>query len=103
MAEFVEAASQAEVPPGTRTTVTVAGKQLALFNVSGTVYATDDKCLHAGGSLGWGGRLEGKIVTCRLHGWKYDVTTGNMPLAPSMSLGCYPVRVVDGKIQVAVS
>ena len=48
-------------------------------------------------------KLEGKVVICRQHGWKYDVTTGNMPLAPGMSLGCYPVKVVDGKIQVAVS
>lgn len=75
---------------------------MALFNVNGTVYATDDKCLHAGGSLGWAGKLEGKIVTCRLHGWKYDVTTGMMPLAPAIRLGCYPVKIVDGKIQVAV-
>ena len=103
MAEFIEAASEEEVPPGTGTTVTVAGKQLALFNVNGTVYATDDKCLHAGGSLGWAGRLEGKVVTCRLHGWKYDVTTGMMPLAPAIRLGCYPVKIVDGKIQIALS
>jgi nitrite reductase/ring-hydroxylating ferredoxin subunit len=39
---------------------------LALFNINGTVYATDDKCLHAGGSL----MLEGKVDTCRLHRWK---------------------------------
>jgi nitrite reductase/ring-hydroxylating ferredoxin subunit len=103
MPEFVEAAQLDQVPPGTGTTVTVGEKQLALFNVDGVVYATDDKCLHAGGSLGWAGKLEGKVVTCRLHGWKYDVTTGNMPLAPGMSLGCYPVKVVDGKIQIAVS
>ena len=102
MAEFIDATSQEEVPPGTITTVTIAGKTLALYNVNGTLYATDDKCLHVGGSLGWTGKLEGKVVTCRLHGWKYDVTTGNMPLAPGMSLGCYPVKIVDGKIQVAV-
>jgi nitrite reductase/ring-hydroxylating ferredoxin subunit len=42
-------------------------------------------------------------MTCRLHGWKYDVTTGNMPLAPGMSLGCFPIKVVDGKIRVVVS
>lgn len=103
MPEFIEAAQLDQIPPGTGTTVTVAGKEVALFNVNGTVYATDDACLHAGGSLGFGGKLEGKVVTCRLHGWKYDVTTGNMPLAPGVSLGCYPVKIVDGKIQVAVS
>ena len=102
MPEFIEAAPLDQVPAGTATTVQVAGKDIALFNVNGTVYATDDKCLHAAGSLGFGGKLEGKVVTCRLHGWKFDVTTGNMPLVPGMSLGCYPVKVVDGKIQVAV-
>ena len=76
---------------------------MALFNVNGTVYATDDKRLHAGASLGWGGKLGGNVVTCRLHEWNYDVTTGMMPLAPGMSPGCYPVKIVDGKIQIALS
>ena len=102
MAEFVEAAQLDQIPPGTGTTVTVAGKELALFNVDGTVYATNDACLHAGASLGLAGKLEGKIVTYRLHGWKFDVTNGNMPLAPGMGLGCYPVKVEQGKILVAV-
>ena len=102
MPEFIEAAQLDQIPPGTGTTVIVAGKELALFNVDGTVYATNDTCLHAGASLGFDGQLEGKVVTCRRHGWKFDVTNGSMPLAPGMSLSCYPVRIVDGKIQVAV-
>ena len=75
MAEFIAVARLDEVPPGTGMTVTVAGKDQALFNVDGAMYAVDDGCLHAGGSLG-AGSLEGKVVTCRSHGWKYDVTTG---------------------------
>jgi len=101
MPEFIEAGQLDKVPPGTGTTVTIAGKDIALFNINGTVYATNDQCLHAGGSLGFG-RLEGKIVTCRLHGWKFDVTTGNMPLVPGMKLGCYPVKIDQGKIFVEV-
>ena len=101
MAEFVEVASLDAVPPGTSTTVTAGDRQLALFNVGGTVYATDDKCLHAAGSLGFG-KLEGKVVTCRVHGWKYDVTTGQMPLAPGMGVGCYPTKIVDGKVHVSI-
>lgn len=102
MPEFIEAAPLDQIPPGTGTTVTIGGKDVALFNVNGTVYATNDQCLHAGGSLGFAGKLEGKVVTCRLHGWRYDVTTGKMPLAPSMSLSCYPVKIEQGKIMVAV-
>ena len=75
---------------------------MALFNVNGTVYATDENActpaVRSAGPAGWKARW-----TCRLHGWKYDVTTGMMPLAPAIRLGCYPVKIVDGKIQVAVS
>lgn len=102
MAEFVEVARLEEVPPGQSTTVVVSGKNIALFNVDGTVYATDDACLHAGGSLGTG-KLEGKVVTCRLHGWRYNVTTGNTLNVPDYGVKSYPVNVADGKILVAVS
>jgi nitrite reductase/ring-hydroxylating ferredoxin subunit len=102
MADFVEVAKLEEVPPGRSTTITVAGKDIALFNVDGIVYATNDGCLHAGASLGFDGKLEGKIVTCRRHGWKFDVTTGNLPSVPGMSLGCYPVKVEQDKIFVQV-
>jgi 3-phenylpropionate/trans-cinnamate dioxygenase ferredoxin component len=96
MAEFVEAVRLGQVPPGTGTTATVEGKELALFNVAGTVYAIDDGCLHQGASLGTG-KLEGRVVTCRAHGWKYDVTTGNTTRVPGYGVGCYQVRILDGK------
>jgi nitrite reductase/ring-hydroxylating ferredoxin subunit len=65
MSEYLEAALQANLSPGRSTTVTVAGKDVAL-------YATDDSCLHAGASLG-SGKLEGKIITCRAHGKSHEV------------------------------
>ena len=100
MAEFVEVASLDQLPPGTGTTATVAGKQIALFNVEGKVYAMDDACLHQGLSLG-SSKLEGRVVTCRGHGWRYNVTTGNT-LHVHYGVATYPVKVVDGKILVAV-
>jgi nitrite reductase/ring-hydroxylating ferredoxin subunit len=101
MAEFVEVAKLDQLPPGTGTSVTVAGKAIALFNVDGTVYAIDDTCLHAAASLG-SGILEGKVVRCRAHGWRYDVTTGNTKHVPDYGVASYPAKAVDGKILVAV-
>jgi 3-phenylpropionate/trans-cinnamate dioxygenase ferredoxin subunit len=69
MAEFVEVMRLEELPPGKGTMVTVAGKDVALFNVDGTIYAMEDSCLHQGLSLGTS-QLEGKVVTCRGHGWR---------------------------------
>ena len=51
----------------------VAGQDVALFSVNGTIHAMEDFCPHQGGSLGTS-PLDGKVVTCRGHGWRFDVT-----------------------------
>lgn len=102
MPEFVEVAALDQLPPGQGTTVAVAGKNIAFFNVDGTVYAMDDGCLHAAASLG-SGKREGKVVTCRAHGWKYNVTTGCTLQVPDYGVKSYPVKVEDGKILIAVT
>jgi 3-phenylpropionate/trans-cinnamate dioxygenase ferredoxin subunit len=99
--EYVEAGRVEELPAGKGTVFTVANKQLAIFNVDGTFYAMDDACLHQGLSLGTS-RLDGKIVTCRGHGWRYDVTTGCTLHVSGYGVTTYPVKVIDGKICVAI-
>lgn len=100
MSEFFEAAHVDQLPSGTGITVKVAGKDVAIFNVDGDVYAIDDTCAHAGASLG-SGKLSGRIVTCRAHGLKYDVTTGQFTTG-GFGVASYPAKVVDGKILIAV-
>ena len=68
----------------------------------GAIYAMEDSCLHKGASLGTG-QLDGKVVTCRSHGWRYDVTTGSTMNVPGYGVASYPAKVVDGKILVAVA
>ena len=99
--EYVEVGRVEEVPPGKGTVFTVSKKELAIFNVNGTFYAMDNACLHQGLSLGTS-RLDGKIVTCRGHGWRYDVTTGSTLHVPGYGVTTYPVRIMDGKICVAI-
>jgi 3-phenylpropionate/trans-cinnamate dioxygenase ferredoxin subunit len=101
MADFVEAAGLDQVPPGKSTSVKVAGRDVALFNVDGTIFAMDDTCPHAGASLGLG-KLDGKTVTCRSHGMRFDVTTGCFAGTSDSGVASYPVKVVDGTILVAV-
>jgi 3-phenylpropionate/trans-cinnamate dioxygenase ferredoxin subunit len=102
MAEFVEVMRLEKLPPGKGTTVTVGGKDVALFNVDGTIYAMEDSCLHQGLSLGTS-KLEGKVVTCRGHGWRYDVTTGCTLHVKDYGVATYPVKLVEGKIMISVS
>jgi 3-phenylpropionate/trans-cinnamate dioxygenase ferredoxin component len=101
MAEFVEVMRLEQLPPGKGTTVTVGGKDVALFNVDGTIYAMEDSCLHQGLSLGTS-QLDGKVVTCRGHGWRYDVTTGCTLHVKDYGVVTYPVKIVEGRIRVSV-
>lgn len=99
MGQFTDVGRAEQLPAGTGTTFTVADKQIAVFNVNGTFCAIADACLHRGSSLG-SGKLEGKVVTCRAHGWRYDVTTGNTMHVPDYGVTAYPCKVVDGRILI---
>ena len=81
--------------------VTIAETSVAVFNVDGSIYAINDACLHQGQSLA-AGTLDDRVVTCRAHGWRYDVTNGRLTTVPEGGVASYPVQVVDGKILIAV-
>lgn len=101
MPNFVEVMRVDQLPPGKGSTVTIEGKDVAVFNVDGQVYAIDDSCAHAGASLGWGS-LKDKVVTCRAHGLKYDVTTGRVVGNPAVGVAKYEAKVEAGKILVSI-
>src|SRR5712691_8014272 len=85
--------------PGGRARRRGAGRSVALFNVEGRYYAVDNVCPHRGGPLGEGD-LEGAVVSCPWHAWRWDVTTGANVNNPAIKLGCYPVVEEAGSIFV---
>jgi len=54
MAEFVKVASLSELPHGSAKAVEVAGKAVALYNLGGEVYATENTCRTGAGLWGKG-------------------------------------------------
>ena len=101
MAEFEKCADVGQLAPGTCRMVNVAGRDLALFNVDGSVHCLDNTCLHRGGPLGEG-YLDGAVVTCPWHGWQYNVRTGELLIDPSVKIATYPVRLEGTAIEVEV-
>ena len=99
--EFVDVCALNSIAPGTSRAVRAGDRDVALFNVEGTIHALENACRHAGAALA-GGKLCGRVVACPAHGWKYDVTTGALAAAPTLSVARYPVRVADGRVFVAV-
>ena len=71
--------------------------EVAVFNVGGTLCATQEKCTHRQGPLSKG-KLDGSTVTCPLHGSQFNVCTGEVLRGPATDpLKTYRV-IVDGDI-----
>ena len=77
------------------------GDPLALFNVDGVVYATDDVCTHGHSSLTDEGTLDGHVIECGWHRGTFDVRDGRALTAPCQQpLRSYAVEIRDGDIIV---
>ena len=101
MANLVKVADVKDVAPGQGKTIDVNGREIALFNVSGTFYAVDNACKHRGGSLGEG-ELDGQIVTCPLHAWTYDVTTGECFDDPACGIDRFAVKIEGDAVLIEI-
>ena len=95
-------AQVADLGDGQAKVVEVGGRSVAVFNVEGRFYAIDNICPHRGGPLGEGD-VDGTIVVCPWHGWRWDVTTGANANNPAVRVGCYPVTVEQGAVYVALA
>jgi 3-phenylpropionate/trans-cinnamate dioxygenase ferredoxin subunit len=100
--EFVEIAPASELPSGERLFVEVEGKSIVIFNIADRFFAIADVCTHDDGPLG-DGDLEGYNIVCPRHGAEFDVRTGQVVQMPAVvDVPAYPVKVVDGMIQVGL-
>jgi nitrite reductase (NADH) small subunit len=90
------------VPPGRGATVKLKdGSEVALFNVNGVFHAVENFCPHKGYPLA-DSRLYGNIVECDLHGWRFDVRTGECFTKKNCSIEPYEVVIEDGMIKILV-
>jgi 3-phenylpropionate/trans-cinnamate dioxygenase ferredoxin subunit len=93
-----------ELPPGATRVVTVDDLEIGIVNCNGDVLAIEDRCSHDDGDL-----FEGELdmsdctVECPRHGSVFELRTGKPLNLPAYEpVDTFPVRVVDGVIQVEV-
>lgn len=76
---------------------------IAVYRAEGRFYATQDLCTHEHAYLSDGVVID-CVVECPFHQGRFDVRNGKALGAPVWApLKIYPVKVVDGRIYVAVS
>jgi nitrite reductase/ring-hydroxylating ferredoxin subunit len=105
-----------DIAPGSNKIVTVAGREIGVFNVGGDFYALANRCPHAGAALcegfisglvGADGpnkyRLErkGEFIRCPYHGWEFDIRTGQSWCDPkSLKVRQFSITVAPGETLV---
>jgi nitrite reductase/ring-hydroxylating ferredoxin subunit/hemoglobin-like flavoprotein len=90
----------AELAPGMTRLAWVDSESVAVYNVDGVLYATQEACTHFDGPLSEGA-LEGCIIECPLHGSRFNVQTGAVVEGPATdSLRVYRVMMEDGIARV---
>ncbi|QDW36136.1 non-heme iron oxygenase ferredoxin subunit [Bradyrhizobium sp. KBS0727] len=93
----------ADIETGTMMPVEIGDLQIAIYNVGGEFFATDNICSHAFALL-TDGLLEDDMVECPLHGACFDVKTGKAQCEPAeIDLRVYPTRLTGELVEVCVA
>ena len=91
-----------EVPSGMVKVYDVGGREIAVCNASGDLFAIDNVCSHDEGSLDQG-ELEGFEVECPRHGARFDIRSGEVTEEPAfLPIDTFKVRVVGNNIEVDI-
>ena len=102
MAERILLRSTADVAVGGALKVEKDDLILAVFNVNGEFYVTDDTCTHGPGSLSEG-YIPDDVVECDFHNGAFNIKTGEVVAPPCIvPLKTYPAIVEDGNVFIEV-
>ena len=101
MSDFTTVAKVGAIPEGGGDSFEVNGRIVGVYLIEGTYHAIDDLCPHMGAQLS-GGHVEGKVVTCPWHAWRFDVCEGTWCDNPKVGIDTFDVRVQGDDIQVRV-
>jgi len=99
---WTDVAAVADVFEGAAIAVTPQGQEIALYNVEGAIYATQNVCSHGNANL-CDGYLEGFEIECPFHQGRFDVRTGQATLLPCTEpVKIWPVKIEGGRVFLAL-
>jgi nitrite reductase/ring-hydroxylating ferredoxin subunit len=102
MPTTIELCNASEVEPGAALRVERGDLTLAVFNVQGEFFVTDDACTHGPGCLSEG-YIEGDVVECNFHNGQFNIKTGEVVAPPCMiPVRTYRTLVEGGKVFIEI-
>ncbi len=98
MSNWVEVGSVEDIPVLGARVVKNGDQDIAVFrNSKNEIFAVNDECPHRKGQLSQG-IVHDKSVTCPLHNWRIDLTTGEAMGLDEGCTGHYEVKIESKKI-----
>jgi 3-phenylpropionate/trans-cinnamate dioxygenase ferredoxin component len=101
---LVKLATINDIPENEVRAFSYDGRQIAIYNVGGQFYATDNICSHAYSELHEGYLdTDDCTIECPLHGSRFDIRSGVVLSLPAYEpIAVYPVRVEGEDVLVEI-
>jgi nitrite reductase/ring-hydroxylating ferredoxin subunit len=98
----IELCNTSDVEVGSALRVERDDLTLAVFNIEGEFFVTDDACTHGPGSLSEG-YIEDDIVECNFHNGQFNIKTGEVVAPPCMiPIKTYKTAVKNEKVFIEI-
>lgn len=102
MDNFVKICRVEDLPENRGVRFEVEDEDLAIFKINGEVFVISNICPHNHVSLIYKGTINKYSVACPVHGWEFDLNTGNT-LNNQSKIRTYETKVIDGELFVKLS
>ena len=99
MERFIEVAKVKDINPGQAKLIHFGYQSIAIFNIGGAFYATDEYCTGDGGSLSEGDVI-GTTIICSADKCTYYLPTGECLDSSTRPLVTYAVQIYGDAIRI---
>ena len=100
--QWTEAGLRADLKEGVPRAVFSKGLPVLLILRGEEIFALENRCAHMGCPLALG-RLDGYVLQCPCHDWRFDIRDGKFLDAPELAVKTYPVELRDRGIFIKVT
>jgi nitrite reductase/ring-hydroxylating ferredoxin subunit len=96
---FIPVLEEKELQEGKMKLVTIQGTPVLFIKQQGQIFAINNRCPHMACGFS-GGALDGLVIVCPCHEWRFDLVSGEYEEAPGFKLTKYDWKIKSIKIWV---
>ena len=101
--QYIPVVASDDLPLGSCRSFVVHGTRVIVAHLADGYHAVENRCSHANSTLITAKIHRGDQIACPIHGARFDLKTGAAKSPPAfIALSKFPVRVVNGQIEVAL-